>query len=200
MKLIFIDHYDSFSFNLIDWLTSAEIDVVRYEADDDEVRSLMPDAPLVLSPGPKSPEYWHNTLDLIERFKGKVPILGICLGHQVLAYSQGIPIVRSIDQRHGVRKVLTPDKALSMFNGMPPFFSAGSYHSLVVSESDLTDDAYVSCRCDSGEVQGIEWRYKNWPAWGVQFHPESFLSDQMDIFRSNWLSLTESYYASLSQV
>lgn len=188
-KLGFIDHYDSFSFNVIDWLKQGAVEI-DYAAFDDvngleRIRRL--GIPLVISPGPKHPLDAGPTLAFLAKSLGKVPILGICLGHQLLATAAGGLVVRAKSPFHGVARRVDVLDEKDLFSRFPPTFKAASYNSLTVSPH--ADGFEVIACCEEGEVQAIRLKNLAAPAFGVQFHPESFMSEEADQLRSNWLSL-----------
>ncbi len=193
MRLALIDHYDSFTFNVIDWLTNGpEGVVVDYIAGDDEpaLKALLADPrPLVLSPGPKRPEDAPLTLAVTKKLLGKVPILGVCLGHQLLAVGAGAAVYPCLDPFHGSTRRIFAEPGDLLFAGLPATgFTAAVYNSLVVDPRTLPPPWQVTARCDQGEVQAIAYRPAGVaPAVGIQFHPESFLSDGGQLLRTNWL-------------
>ncbi len=194
MQLALIDHYDSFTFNVIDWLERDPDVTVRRVACDDE-RGLAALAverlPLVLSPGPRRPEDAPQTLALVQKLLGKTPILGVCLGHQQLAHLAGAKIVPGKAPFHGSTRLVRPLVTEGLFAGVSPEgFQAATYNSLVVQESSLPLPWRVLARCDQGEVQAMVRDVAgDAAAFGIQFHPESFLSENATLLRANWLRL-----------
>jgi anthranilate synthase/aminodeoxychorismate synthase-like glutamine amidotransferase len=189
MRIALIDHYDSFTYNVLDWLASGpeglEVACVAY----DDARSMAVLAaepvPLVLSPGPKRPEDAEPTVALVRRLLGRVPIFGVCLGHQILAHVSGATIVRSRDPHHGTTRTITPRAPVApLFAGMPPSFAAATYNSLVVDPATLAPGWRQTAVCDRGECQGLAYEPAgSAPAYGVQFHPESYLSEHAALLR-----------------
>jgi anthranilate synthase/aminodeoxychorismate synthase-like glutamine amidotransferase len=200
MRLALLDHRDSFTLNVRDWLAfgPAPQDVEVVAADDARAveRVLRDGVPLVLSPGPKRPEDASITLAAVGQALGRVPILGICLGHQQLAYVAGARIIAATTPFHGsTRAIFVADlgsdpgsQRLGLFVGMASGFRAAVYNSLAVERDSLPHPWRVTATCDSGDVAAIERRVAGEaPAFGVQFHPESFLSENAAALRANWL-------------
>lgn len=195
MRLALIDHYDSFTFNVLDWLVGSvndRVDVVYVPYDSPAAVAAVEreGLPLVLSPGPKSPGDAPQTLALISRNLGRVPILGICLGHQLLAHNAGARIVRAASPFHGT-KIRVRGVSRDILAGMPPVFAVATYNSLTIDAATLPSAWEILARSEEHhEVQVIAWKRPNTPpAYGLQFHPESFLSQHSDILRSNWLQI-----------
>ena len=175
MKVVIIDNYDSFTFNLVHYVlhTGVEVEVFRNDKITvDELERMAPDA-IVISPGPGRPEDAGISLELVRRLSGKIPILGVCLGHQTIAQSFGGTIVHAKAIMHGKTSTVTADGE-NIFAGINKPFAVMRYHSLAVRESDLPDCLTVTARTDDGEIMGL--RHKEHPTQGVQFHPESFMT------------------------
>lgn len=199
MRLIYIDHYDSFTYNIIDWLEQssikAEIELIPYDNLHVMRQILERPAPLVLSPGPGSAMELTSTYQIVEKLLGKVPILGICLGHQLLGRFAGLNINRSSYPLHGACKVIKVLLREGFFSNFPEFFRAASYHSLIAERGRLQNGWQVSLECDKGEIQGIEFAPNQAnTAIGVQFHPESFLSEDCHLIRERWMAIVRRWY------
>ncbi|HUG91348.1 MAG TPA: aminodeoxychorismate/anthranilate synthase component II, partial [Planctomycetaceae bacterium] len=175
------DNYDSFTYNLVQRLgeidAALDIRVVRNDQTTlDEIESLRPER-IIISPGPCTPAEAGLSKDVIARFGPRVPILGVCLGHQCLAEVYGARVVRAGRLMHGKTSLIHHDRR-GVFAGLPDPFTATRYHSLVVPAETLSDDLELTAWTDDGdfprEVMGL--RHRRYPVHGVQFHPESFLT------------------------
>ncbi len=187
--LLVIDNYDSFTYNLVQYLgeLGAKTQVFRHDAITlEEIAALGPDR-IVISPGPGTPDDAGISLDLIKRFHRTVPILGVCLGHQAIGQAFGGRVSRAKRQMHGKTSEITHD-GRGVFKGLPSRFLATRYHSLAVLEEGFPAELEVSARADDGEIMGL--RHRRFPVEGVQFHPESVLTDQGKVLLANFLSLT----------
>jgi len=187
--ILVLDNYDSFTYNLVQYLgeLGARMRVARNDAlTADDVEALRPEG-IVISPGPGTPDGAGISLELIRRFHDRVPILGVCLGHQAIGQAFGGTVARARRQMHGKTSPITHD-GRGVFRGLPPGFEATRYHSLVVLEADLPGDLEVTARADDGEIMGL--RHRRYPVEGVQFHPESILTGQGKALLGNFLALT----------
>ena len=196
--LLMIDNYDSFTYNLVQYFGELGEEVRVFRNDKitlEEIEELEP-ARIVISPGPCSPEEAGVSVAAIRHFSGKVPILGVCLGHQSIGAAFGGRIVRSGYLMHGKTSPIHHD-GKELFKGLPDPFEATRYHSLVVERESMPACLEVTAWVKEGEVMGL--RHKDLPLWGVQFHPESILTvGGMDILR-NFLEMTRSTPATESQ-
>jgi anthranilate synthase/aminodeoxychorismate synthase-like glutamine amidotransferase len=186
--ILVLDNYDSFTYNLVQYLgeLGATMQVARNDAlTADAVQALEPDG-IVISPGPGNPDGAGISLELIRRFHARVPILGVCLGHQAIGQAFGGTVARARRQMHGKTSPIAHD-GRGVFRGLPPGFEATRYHSLVVLESSLPADLEISARADDGEIMGL--RHRRYPVEGVQFHPESILTGQGKALLANFLAL-----------
>jgi anthranilate synthase/aminodeoxychorismate synthase-like glutamine amidotransferase len=173
--ILVIDNYDSFTYNLVQYLGElGQEPVVRRndETSIQEVEELQP-ARIVISPGPGQPSDAGISLSLIQRFAGRIPLLGVCLGHQAIAQAFGASIVRATVVMHGKSSEVSHDGD-TIFRGLESPFSAGRYHSLVVDPDSVPECLEVSARTRDGVIMGIRHREKQ--VEGVQFHPESILT------------------------
>ena len=187
-RLLLIDNYDSFTYNLVQafLVLGAEVDVYRNDALSIEEAKAMHHTHLVISPGPGRPEDAGISMRLIEAFAGRVPIFGVCLGHQALVEAFGGKVVRAGRLMHGkVSSVRHDGKGL--FAGMPQEFAAGRYHSLIAEATSMPKALTVTATTAEGEIMGV--RHTSLPIEGVQFHPESVLTPQGPILMGNFLKL-----------
>ena len=175
MQVVLIDNYDSFTFNLVHYLLHTGVTVEVFRNDKISVQDLaaMNPGAIVISPGPGRPEDAGISLDVVGQLSGKIPILGVCLGHQVIAQSFGGTIVHARQIMHGKTSIITTDGDY-IFAGLSRPFAVMRYHSLAVQASDLPHCLQVTARTEDGEIMGI--RHKDHPTQGVQFHPESFMT------------------------
>ena len=188
--LLVIDNYDSFTYNLVQYLgeLGQQVRVVRNnEVSVDDVGSMCPEA-IVISPGPCTPNEAGISLDVISRLAGKIPILGVCLGHQAIGQAFGGKVIRAKEVVHGkTSRVFHDDKGL--FSGLPNPFEATRYHSLIVERSSLPDCLEITAKTWDEEIMGV--RHKTMPVEGVQFHPESFLTKVGKDLLRNFLRLAK---------
>ncbi len=187
--LLIIDNYDSFTYNLVQYLgeLGAEMKVIRNdEATVDEIETEFKPAKILLSPGPGTPDGAGVTLGAIERFADRIPILGVCLGHQAIGQHFGGKVVRAPVPVHG-KPVNVDHDGKTIFAGIPQGFAAGRYHSLVVDRKAFPETLEISATSPDGLVMGL--RHKTLPVEGVQFHPESILTDHGKRLLQNFLEL-----------
>jgi anthranilate synthase component 2 len=186
MKLLMIDNYDSFTYNIVQYFgeLGAEVDVVRNdEISIEEIAARRPDR-LVISPGPCSPKEAGISVAAIEHFAGKLPILGVCLGHQAIGAAFGGTIVRAQQLMHGKTSVITTTQQ-GVFAGLPAQFTVNRYHSLSIQRSSCPAELEITAWTDDGEIMGV--RHKSLAIEGVQFHPESILTEHGHAMLKNFL-------------
>ncbi len=187
--LLMIDNYDSFTYNLVQYLRELGEEVVVYRNDKitlAEIEKLQPER-LVVSPGPCTPNEAGISVSAINHFAGKLPILGVCLGHQSIGQAYGGRIVRAERLMHGKTSPIFHD-GRELFVGLPDPFDATRYHSLLVERSTLPESLEVTAWTEEGEIMGM--RHRELPVWGMQFHPESILTlVGMDMLK-NFLEMT----------
>ncbi|MDX2251363.1 MAG: aminodeoxychorismate/anthranilate synthase component II [Nitrospira sp.] len=186
--LLIIDNYDSFTYNLVQYFGELGEDVQVYRNDTitpDGIEALRPDR-IVISPGPCTPNEAGVSVETIRRFGGKVPILGVCLGHQSLAVAYGGEVVRAPRLMHGKTSQIKHD-GRTIFRSLPNPFEATRYHSLIVNRANLPDCFEISAETAEGEIMGL--RHKTLGAEGVQFHPESILTAAGKDLLRNFLKL-----------
>jgi len=176
--VLVIDNYDSFTYNLVQYLgeLGAEVRVVRNDAVSLETLAADPPQRIVISPGPGRPEQAGVTMSVIRHFGQTTPILGVCLGHQAIGAVFGGKVVRAVAPLHGKTSTIEHD-GRGVFAGLTQPFTAARYHSLVVDEEGLPPDLEVCARTrEDGVIMGL--RHRSWPVHGVQFHPESILTGE----------------------
>lgn len=190
MKLLMVDNYDSFTYNIVQYFgeLGAEVTVVRNdETTVAEVEVLMAREGierLVISPGPCSPNEAGISVAAIKYFAGKLPILGVCLGHQSIGAAFGGDIIRAGQQMHGKTSVISTDQK-GVFADLPEEFTVNRYHSLVIDRNTLPDCLEITATSEDGEIQGV--RHKTLAIEGVQFHPESILTEHGHAMLKNFL-------------
>ena len=173
--ILMIDNYDSFTYNLVQYLgqLGAEVQVFRNDRIGlEEIGELAPEA-IFLSPGPCSPKEAGITVEVIQTYHKRFPMLGICLGHQAIGYAFGGNIVRAERLMHGKTSNIRSD-GKTIYRGLPNPFVAGRYHSLIVEKSSIPACLMVTAETEEGEIMGI--RHREYPVEGIQFHPESILT------------------------
>ncbi len=185
-RLLMIDNYDSFTFNLVQYFgeLGAEVEVFRNdEITVAEVAARAPDL-LVVSPGPCSPAEAGISVEAIRHFAGKLPILGVCLGHQSIGAAFGGDIVRAQRLMHGKTSTINTTRQ-GVFSGLPESFTVNRYHSLAIRRETCPAELAVTAWTDDGEIMGV--RHKELPIQGVQFHPESILTEHGHALLRNFL-------------
>ncbi|MBM4144176.1 MAG: aminodeoxychorismate/anthranilate synthase component II [Lentisphaerae bacterium] len=173
--IVLIDNYDSFSYNLVQALAGQGADVRVFRNDEttvDAVEKLAPEG-VVISPGPCTPKEAGISVDIIRRLSGRIPILGVCLGHQCIGAAFGGRVANAGRIMHGKTSMVAHDDT-PLYKGIRKPFPAGRYHSLAVLAEDLPPDLVVDARSEDGEIMGLHHRAH--PTYGVQFHPESVLT------------------------
>ena len=174
--VLMIDNYDSFTYNLVQYLGELGVEVSVHRNDAlilEEISDMRPQA-IFLSPGPCSPKEAGITLAVIRHFYQTIPIMGVCLGHQAIGYAFGTEVVRAERIMHGKTSLIHTD-GKTIFAGLPNPFPAGRYHSLILKRETLPSCLAISAETEEGEIMGI--RHTAYPVEGVQFHPESVLTD-----------------------
>lgn len=187
MRIVVIDNYDSFTYNLVQLIGSLGPKVIVLKNDEtnvESIRKLRPDK-ILISPGPGRPENSAVSLDVIKYFKDKLPVLGVCLGHQAIGYVFGAEIVSAPELMHGKVSRIKHDNK-SIFSNVESLFEATRYHSLIISRIDFPDELEISAETNDGIIMGI--RHKVYPLEGVQFHPESILTSEGSRIIKNWLN------------
>ncbi len=188
--VLMIDNYDSFTYNIVQYCLElgADLKIIRNdELSLDEIVALRPKK-IIISPGPATPDDAGITLEVIEYFKDKLPIFGVCLGHQSIAQAFGAKIVRASNMMHGKTSMVECSDECVIFKGIPQLFRATRYHSLIVEKCSLNDDIIPTAYSqDDDEIMAL--RIKNRPIYGLQFHPESIMSEHGRDMLQNFLEL-----------
>ncbi len=174
--ILVIDNYDSFTFNLVQYLGEMGREILVARNDEITVEEILGKKPdhILLSPGPCTPKEAGVSVDVIKDISGKIPILGVCLGHQSIGYAFGGEIIRAKKIMHGKTSRISHD-GKGVFKGMPNPFKATRYHSLAIKRETLPDCLVVTAESEEGEIMGV--RHKTLAVEGVQFHPESILTE-----------------------
>ncbi len=185
--ILLIDNYDSFSYNLFQLIGSVNPDIRVIRNDEMSVReieTLHPEA-VILSPGPGRPDAAGVCEEAVKYFAGKVPILGVCLGHQAICEAFGATIIYAATLMHGKQSKLKINNSCSLFRGLPEEIEGARYHSLAASEETLPEELVVIARSDDGEVMAV--KHKEYEVYGLQFHPESILTPDGKTILNNFL-------------
>jgi anthranilate synthase component II len=186
MKLLMIDNYDSFTYNLVQYFGELGADVDVFRNDEITVAGIAERNPdrLVVSPGPCTPAEAGISVEAIRHFAGKLPILGVCLGHQAIGAAFGGKIVRARQLMHGKTSVITTTRE-GVFAGLPEQFTVNRYHSLSIEKASCPAELAITAWTDDGEIMGV--RHKELAIEGVQFHPESILTEHGHAMLKNFL-------------
>jgi len=188
--VLVIDNYDSFTYNLVQYLGEMQVDLQVHRNDQitlDQIRQLNPER-ILISPGPCSPRESGLSNDIIRAFGPATPLLGVCLGHQCIGHTFGAEVIVNYRMMHGKTSPIKHD-GRDLFEGMANPFLATRYHSLVIKRDTLPDCLEVTAESDEGEIMGV--RHKKFPIWGVQFHPESILTENGRAILKNFLKLNK---------
>jgi anthranilate synthase/aminodeoxychorismate synthase-like glutamine amidotransferase len=188
--ILVIDNYDSFTYNLVQYIGQLGHDVVVHRNDKisiDAIRELNPDA-IVVSPGPCTPKEAGISVEVIKQLHTTIPLLGVCLGHQAIGYAFGGEVVRAPRIMHGKTSQIIND-GRTIFQGLPNPFVAGRYHSLILDRASLPGCLEISAETKEGEIMGV--RHKEYPIEGIQFHPESILTPNGKRLLKNFLAMID---------
>jgi len=188
LRILMIDNYDSFTYNLVQYFCElgAVVDVKRNdEITLSQISAINPDR-LVISPGPCSPNEAGVSVPAIQYFAGKIPILGVCLGHQSIGAAFGGKVVRAKALMHGKTSLITTSR-VGVFSGLPEQYTVNRYHSLAIDRPSCPKELEITAWCDDGEIMGV--RHKEVYIQGVQFHPESILTEHGHALMKNFMDL-----------
>ena len=186
--VLVIDNYDSFTYNLVQYLGEMQVDLQVHRNDRitlEQIRALAPER-ILISPGPCSPRESGLSNEIIRTFGPSIPTFGVCLGHQCIGHVFGGNVIVNYRMMHG-KTSLIKHNGKDLFDGMPNPFAATRYHSLVIERSSMPDCLGVTAETEEGEIMGV--RHKEFPIWGVQFHPESILTENGRQILKNFLRL-----------
>lgn len=188
MKILIIDNYDSFTYNLVQMLGKSGHELIikrNDELDADSISAIDPQK-ILISPGPGKPQDSCSSLDAIKYFGKVKPILGVCLGHQAIALTFGGRVIKAPVLMHGKTSLINHDNR-TIYDGLPQRFTATRYHSLIIDRESIPEDLEISSYTDDGIIMGV--RHKKYPVEGIQFHPESVLTEHGENLINNWLKL-----------
>jgi anthranilate synthase component II len=186
--VLVIDNYDSFTYNLVQYLGEMQVDLQVRRNDQislEQIRALSPER-ILISPGPCSPRESGLSNDIIRTFGPSIPLLGVCLGHQCIGHTFGAEVIVNYRMMHG-KTSLIHHNGEDLFEGMPNPFAATRYHSLVIRRENIPSHLEITAQTDEGEVMGV--KHRQHPIWGVQFHPESILTEGGRQILKNFLKL-----------
>jgi len=188
MKILVIDNYDSFTYNLVQLLGKFNKKIIvkrNDEISEEEIAELQPDK-IVVSPGPGKPEDSKISLTAIQKFGKTIPMLGVCLGHQAIGISFGGKVIKAKELMHGKTSFIQHDNK-TLFKNIPQHFEATRYHSLIIERASLPSSLEITAETNDGVIMGV--RHKEYPIEGIQFHPESILTVEGKNLIRNWLVL-----------
>lgn len=187
--ILLIDNYDSFSYNLVQLAGTINDDIRVIRNDEMTVEDVMKMCPshIIISPGPGYPRNAGICEEVIDKIKGHIPIIGICLGHQAICEVFGASIVLARQLIHGKQSNIHIANGSSIFKGLPPIIRAARYHSLIAQRESLPDELLVIAEDDTGEVMGV--KHRDYEIYGLQFHPESILTPQGALIMNNFLRI-----------
>lgn len=188
MKVLVIDNYDSFTYNLVQMIGINNCQLIVKRNDEisiSEIEKLNPDK-ILISPGPGKPEDSKVSLEIIKQLGNKIPILGVCLGHQAIGISYSGYVIKAKELMHGKTSKINHN-GKSIFKNIPQNFDATRYHSLVIEKESLPSELEVTATSEDGTIMGV--KHKEYPVEGIQFHPESILTGEGKNIINNWLAL-----------
>ena len=190
--VLLIDNYDSFTYNLVQRIgeLDAAIEIRVYRNDQitpDKIEAQHPDH-IIISPGPCTPREAGISNDVIRRFAGQIPLLGVCLGHQCIGFVSGANVIRARRLMHGKTSLIRHD-GQALFQGLANPFEATRYHSLIIQDGTLPPEYIVCATAEDEPTEIMAVRHRDWPLYGVQFHPESFLTGEGHKLLANFLAI-----------
>lgn len=188
MKVLVIDNYDSFTYNLVQMIGVNNCKLIVKRNDEinlNDIKEINPDK-ILISPGPGKPEDSKVSLEIIKRLGNKIPILGVCLGHQAIGICYNGNVIKAKKFMHGKTSKITHN-GKSIFKNIPQNFDATRYHSLIIEKESLPIELEITATSEDGTIMGV--KHKNYPVEGIQFHPESILTGEGENIIKNWLAL-----------
>ena len=187
--VLVLDNYDSFTFNLVQYLGELKADILVHRNDEVSIEQIESDKPerILISPGPCTPREAGLSIDVIKHFAGKLPIMGVCLGHQCIGQAYGGEVVVNYRMMHGKTSPVIHN-CRDLFKGIPSPYVTTRYHSLIVKRETLPDCLEVTAETKEGEIMGL--CHKELPIWSVQFHPESILTEHGHTMMQNFLDMS----------
>jgi len=188
MKILVIDNYDSFTYNLVQLVGRFEKNILvkrNDEITEKEIEKMHPDK-ILISPGPGRPEDSNISLTAVQKFGDNIPVLGVCLGHQAIGISFGAKVIKAKQLMHGKASLIQHDNK-TIFKNIPQNFEATRYHSLIIEKESLPSSLEITAQTEDGVIMGV--RHKTFPIEGIQFHPESILTVEGITIIKNWLTL-----------
>ncbi|MDD3027290.1 MAG: aminodeoxychorismate/anthranilate synthase component II [Erysipelotrichaceae bacterium] len=190
--IFLLDNYDSFVYNLAAYIRESGEEIIVKRADEvdlEQIKSMSPDG-IIISPGPKRPQDAKLSITVVKEFQGKIPLLGVCLGHQVIAHFYGANVIKGKIPVHGK---VTPiiNNGQGIFEGLPERYQVTRYHSLVVAKASIPTFMQIDATTDDGVVMGIS--HKEYPLYGVQFHPEAVLSEYGHELLKNFIEISKDW-------
>lgn len=190
--LIMIDNYDSFVYNLVTYFKELKEEIITYRNDEiteEIINEINPDG-IVISPGPKSPKEAGEVLNIIDKFKEKIPILGICLGHQSIGYYFGGEIIKGDTPMHGKISLIS-NNGQGIFKDVKEKINVTRYHSLIIKRETLPNELEITAITEDGVIMGI--KHKEFPIYGVQYHPEAVLTEEGHAVLKNFIDICKEY-------
>tara|TARA_Y100000994_G_scaffold65053_1_gene53020 strand:+ start:102 stop:677 length:576 start_codon:yes stop_codon:yes gene_type:complete len=185
--ILIIDNYDSFTYNVFQYVGEINKDVIIVKNDELSIESIKQNkySHIIISPGPGGPNESGKCIDIVKHFYKEIPILGVCLGHQVIGKAFGASVIKNHDIVHGKTSEIYNDNSSVLYNGIPSVFTATRYHSLIIEKSSMSNDFRINSWLSDKTVMGLE--HKKYPLYGVQYHPESIKTDYGKLILNNFI-------------
>ena len=185
--ILIIDNYDSFTYNIFQYVGEINKDVIIVKNDELSIESIKQNnySHIIISPGPGTPNESGKCIDIVKHFYKEIPILGVCLGHQVIGKAFGASVIKNHDIVHGKTSEIYNDNSSVLYDGIPSVFTATRYHSLIIEKSSISNDFRINSWLSDKTVMGLE--HKKYPLYGVQYHPESIKTDYGKLILNNFI-------------